>query len=317
MVRYVFILLILMVLAGCTSVVEVGPLGVQSRIYDTLGIESGSDVPMHPMLKGQNFENEGKFICTAMTLLDPFLMKTDEERRVLKEMRPHVLKIYEQIATDDVVQALPSALPYCMSGKKAGGLHTFLFAPEDNARKPAPVIVFLHGGIGNYKFYLYNLLKHARRTGTIIACPTLSGGQWREAQGRAIVGALVEKIKQEYYVDADRLFLAGISDGAQGVWHLGGEKEFHFTGLISIAGNPRVDFELNYQDHPPTLSFMGTSDQYYSVEMGREIVKSLKDKKQNITYVEFENEDHFFMLRRSADVFKKIFDWIELIAESR
>lgn len=295
--------------------IEVGPVGVQSRIYNVPGVESGSDKPLDPMLKDQVFEKEGLFICTAMTVFGPMLVKTEEECQLLRKMSPHVVKIYEQIARDTEIEELPSALPYCLSGTMAGGLHTFLHVPEDNAEKPAPLVVFLHGGVGNYKFYFYHLVKLARTNGFIVACPTLAGGKWREDRGRAICKTLLDRITAEYRVDRDCIFLAGISDGARGAFSLaaGDERSIgshRLRGLIAVAGTPPVNYPMQSMADLPTLLFLSTVDRYYPITQGRKAVQSLRSLGCDITDVEFENEDHFFLLRRSEEVFPAMFDWI-------
>jgi hypothetical protein len=313
--------LILVVMAGCSTVFDVGPVGAQSRIYETRGVESGVESPLHPMLKGQVFENEGQFICTALTLLGPMLVKTDEEREVLRKMSPRVVSVYEQIALDAEVDGLPSALPYCMSGKVAGGLHCFLHVPEDNAKRPAPLLIFLHGGIGNYKFYFYHLLKQARGAGYIVACPTLAGGRWWSDTGRAIFKTTIDRITAEYRVDGDRIFLAGISDGAKGAWTLAAEAEsllvnHRLGGLVTIAGTPPAGLPDASLGTLPTLFFMGTEEQYFSIDRARKVVESLKARECEITWVEFENEDHFFLLRRAGEVFPRIFEWMGRLTAS-
>jgi len=139
------------------------------------------------------------------------------------------------------------------SGGMSGSVHIELWtAPAKHSTNAAPaaeerwpVLVALHGGgegsgkwtDGGPKFF--NLFrKHFDRL--IFVAPTVLQKRYAEWGGNAdeelYVRDLLRAVKRTWPVDTDRVYLAGVSMGAYGVWHIGGHGADMFAGLVSEAG---------------------------------------------------------------------------------
>ncbi|MFZ4396363.1 MAG: hypothetical protein ACOYOU_12140 [Kiritimatiellia bacterium] len=123
-------------------------------------------------------------------------------------------------------------------------------APPGTADK-WPVLVALHGGgegDGSWQsggptfFSLFR--KHFDRM--IFVAPTVMQKHYAEwgsnTNEEVFVRELLKAVKRTWPVDTDRIFLAGVSMGGYGTWHIGGHEADTFAGLVSNAGGILLGF---------------------------------------------------------------------------
>lgn len=121
--------------------------------------------------------------------------------------------------------------------------------PSTNAPAAAaerwPVLIALHGGgegdghwtAGAPEFF--SLFKrHFDRI--LFVAPTVMEKHYAEWGGNVkeelVVRELFKAVKRTWPVDTDRVFMAGISMGGYGTWHIGGHEADSFAGLVSVVG---------------------------------------------------------------------------------
>jgi len=130
----------------------------------------------------------------------------------------------------------------------AGKVHIRLWrrtAQEADDQAPWPVLLALHGGglnSGSWRdggplfFGLFR--EHFDRL--LFVAPNVLHRRYAEWGGNPLeeeyVGDLLEAVKRTWRVDTDRVYLAGISMGGYGTWHIGGHRADRFAGLVSSAG---------------------------------------------------------------------------------
>jgi hypothetical protein len=128
-------------------------------------------------------------------------------------------------------------------------------APATNAAAAPerwPVLVTLHGGGegdgawtsgGPALFSLFQ--RHFDRL--ILVAPTVMEKRYAEWAGNPkeeiLVHELLKAVKRTWPVDTDRVFLAGISMGGYGTWHIGGHEADTFAGLVSQIGGILIGFK--------------------------------------------------------------------------
>ena len=137
-------------------------------------------------------------------------------------------------------------------GDRSGSVHIELWrkpgtAPATNAAAPErwPVLVALHGGgegdgswgSGGPRFFSL-FQRHFDRL--LFVAPTVMEKHYAEWGGNPyeelFVRELLKAVKRTWPVDTDRIFLAGVSMGGYGTWHIGGHEADTFAGLVSQVG---------------------------------------------------------------------------------
>lgn len=118
-----------------------------------------------------------------------------------------------------------------------------LYLPKKtwSSHKKWPLILYLHGkslrGNDLSKVSRYGLPKRLltdRGFPFIVVCPQLPADQrWTDTRSMA---QLVKDIAQKYPVDPNRIYAAGFSMGASGVWRVAHDHPGLFAALVSIGG---------------------------------------------------------------------------------
>ena len=139
------------------------------------------------------------------------------------------------------------------TGELSSQVHIELWrkpAPAPATNNPAaperwPVLVALHGGgegdgqwqSGSPEFFS-RFKRHFDRL--ILVAPTVMQKHYAEwgsnPDEELFVREVLKAVKRTWPVDTDRVFLAGVSMGGYGTWHIGGHEADTFAGLVSNAG---------------------------------------------------------------------------------
>lgn len=194
-----------------------------------------------------------------------------------------------------------------------------VYVPADYAtRTDWPVILFLHGagerGSDGLLQTAVGLAPAIRRDPSrfpaIVVFPQVpTDSTWSGAPAEAAIVALRQTMAQ-YRVDADRIYLTGLSMGGRGSWYVAYRHPTLFAALAPICGwmtvNPR--FAATPVIPPdsgapfpalarqlktlPTWIFHGEMDRVVPVSGSREPFAALKDAGGNVRYTEFLGVDH-------------------------
>jgi len=140
-----------------------------------------------------------------------------------------------------------------------------LYVPKAyKAKTKIAVLFYLHHGASarspnagatNVHSALARLKGFAEDYGVLIVAPyTSAGAEWWMPEGKRLVKWTLDKVKERYNIDEDRVALMGPQDGAEGVWTLGQEMPGTWSCLIPMSGNP---YEVTAILRP---LFLGTLD---------------------------------------------------------
>ncbi len=164
-----------------------------------------------------------------------------------------------------------------------------LYVPESaQAGQPLPMIVILHGMGGRGDLTLQNWRKRLNDEFIILA-PSYPMGAWWTLSAEELVLQLIRETKMRVPVDPNRIFLAGLSNGAMGTYMIGAFYPDYFAGIIPIAGaisEPHYLHFLINLTNTPLYSIQGKHDPIFPIRFSHRINKILTDMKYPLTYRE-------------------------------
>jgi pimeloyl-ACP methyl ester carboxylesterase len=141
-------------------------------------------------------------------------------------------------------------------------------------------------------------------------------GNWRQTGGvESALRALNEAIRIAN-IDADQVYLAGLSNGGLGVSLLADGWPERFKGLIFISPVmaedilDRSSFQDAWRDRP-VLVIAGEEDRNIPLGYVNEQVLKLREGGVDVTLIPYAGEDHFLFFTRRGEVSDRIIEWLE------
>jgi len=194
-----------------------------------------------------------------------------------------------------------------------------------NRNRAYPLIVYLHGGIGteisNKGERAWDMLGGLRDSiDVILASP--SGNRfapWWTPRGTARIVHAVRYVETMYDIDTDKIFLAGVSDGATGCYAvastMGGDGPF--AGFFAISGyggmlpSLGVPLSIDNLKARPIYNIQGGKDQLYPIEAVNSFINYLRGEGVQITGKVYPDEGHGFDYREReySELVKRIREW--------
>lgn len=168
--------------------------------------------------------------------------------------------------------------------------------------KPAPLVVAFHGmGIDSKDLMpLYTKLNDtAEKHQFILAYPEALGRSWGLAPDKikndlAFFDALVAKLTAAYKVDADRIYVVGMSNGGYFAHLVGKERSKTVAAVASHSGPLGLQTLLgvNAERKFPVLIVHGDQDRLLSVDFARENRDKYQREGHEVKYVEVAGLGH-------------------------
>jgi pimeloyl-ACP methyl ester carboxylesterase len=173
---------------------------------------------------------------------------------------------------------------------------------EPSMAQPATVgVIFLHGFAGNYTMPCWLLAQAARPIDAVMVCPSVGWrGDWWTAGGEATLRATLGYLHSR---GVQRIYLAGLSNGAVGTAALARRLQTELAGLVLISG---VDSNAELSGLP-TLIVQGRDDERMPAVLARAFAQRAGTR---ATYVELPG-DHFLLVERADEVRQRITAWFE------
>ncbi len=170
---------------------------------------------------------------------------------------------------------------------KVGGVERkyAVYVPREyDATKPWPLIVFLNGmgecGEDGQKQLAVGLmpaiLAHSAAWPFIVVCPQkpVSKTQWIDHD--ELVMATLAATMNEYRIDADRVYLTGLSQGGAGTWAIGSRHADVFAALVPICGyGTFTDVEAAKLKGMPIWAFHGGKDDVVPPQKSQILIESV------------------------------------------
>jgi predicted esterase len=168
----------------------------------------------------------------------------------------------------------------------------------DAAQIPDVGVIFLHGYTGNFTMPCWVFAQDFRTINAVTVCPSVGWrGDWWTPDGEATVRTTLTYLHER---GVNRIYLAGLSNGAVGASEMAGRIASDLAGLILISGisSDPADSGL------PTLLIQGAHD----TRMPADIMRAYAG--DDATYIELDS-DHFMMLKQADAVYDSINTWLE------
>lgn len=180
-------------------------------------------------------------------------------------------------------------------------LDYLLYLPVDykqDADKKWPLILFLHGSgergsdVKRVKAHGPPMIVDAKADSPakqfIIVSPQCPEGHWWRTDELI---ALLDEVVAKNHVDADRIYLTGLSMGGFGTWSLATDFPDRFAAIAPVCGGAVVERAASLKKLPIWV-FHGAADGVVPVKHSDEMVEALKKLKADVKYTRYPGVDH-------------------------
>lgn len=165
---------------------------------------------------------------------------------------------------------------------------------QDSGRR-WPLVIFLHGQGARGRDLaavkregLAQLADQGRKFPFILVSPQCPADEWWNLPG---VEAFIDEMQRRYRVDADRVYLTGLSMGGFGVWALAQRDPGRYAAIVPIAGSGEPKWAPRLRDLP-TWGAHGANDAAVPVARAQELIDAIKAAGGSPRYTVFAGEPH-------------------------
>lgn len=186
--------------------------------------------------------------------------------------------------------------------------HYGLALPPGQGRVPA--VVFLHGSAGPFHFYPQTLARPLTEAGFALALPSWGWGEWANPAGVARIEAVRAALAAHPRVDPERIYLAGLSNGAVGALHAFTLAPAPWRGCAVISGAPahRLPWE-NLAGRALWLA-SGEGDERMRFSRVERFAQLAEDAGAEVALVPLK-ADHFALMTQRAEIVRGLVKWLE------
>ncbi|MFO0556847.1 MAG: hypothetical protein U0269_02395 [Polyangiales bacterium] len=242
------------------------------------------------------------------------------DRRGASRLREAIRRVYLQHERDPAFVAMGSAMGDALLDRDAGRL--YVVEPRRAADERPPAIIFLHGSGGSWKGYFALFARMAERERWIVVQPSFGFGNWSAPGGLDAIERARRYAVEQLHADADRIVLAGLSNGGLGIERALCDGTPKYRGIIAISSVLTVDRlrcdprDLGWRA-TPALLVHGAIDDRISLEHFTSNASALEQLGFAVTRRTFEHEDHFLIFTQPEAVFDEIARWSRAVFTRR
>ena len=170
------------------------------------------------------------------------------------------------------------------------------YSPSE-AKKGLPLIIQLHGagerGDGSdlslVDVHGFSKVIADREYDCIFIMPQCPRDSFWAARVESIAG-FIERLKSEYDIDEDRIYLTGLSMGGYGTWYTAMAHPHLFAAIAPVCGGGMAWNAKSLT--MPVWAFHGVDDNAVSVTQSDEMVEAIQKKEGDVTYTRMEGVGH-------------------------
>lgn len=186
--------------------------------------------------------------------------------------------------------------PSKFDGQVRVTLNYLLYLPPAYKEKEKwPLILFLHGSgergddINKVKVHgPPRLVEEGKQFPFIVVSPQCPAGKrWEPFELTALLDELTAKLK----VDADRVYLTGLSMGGYGTWALAAHSPNRFAAIVPICGGGDP-FSAKRIAKLPAWVFHGAKDPGVPLERSQQMVDALNQAHGNVKFTIYPEAGH-------------------------
>lgn len=192
-------------------------------------------------------------------------------------------RAYARTEPGATLQPTPAVATY-LGLQSAGAFDTYVVRPPVQRVAPDAAVVFLHGYAGGFYVYCWEMAQAAAAANLVTLCPSIGpAGAWWEPAGADVVEAT---LAYAHGLGMNRIYLAGLSNGAAGASVLSLELRGRLAGVVLVSGT-----RAEKPPEVPVLVVQGTQDQMMPASSAR----AYAGRRANVRYREVSG-GHFIFL---------------------
>ncbi|HSQ19615.1 MAG TPA: prolyl oligopeptidase family serine peptidase, partial [Blastocatellia bacterium] len=192
-----------------------------------------------------------------------------------------------------------------------------LYVPKSYDESSAkPLVVMLHGALGDERYYLSGLFDpavikgEADRHGYVLV--GVNGGS-RFGVNPDDVFEVIKAVTRDYKIDASRIYLTGHSMGGFATWLIASGKPEMFAAIAPVSGGPPTQGDalaglLAKLKGTPVMVVHGAQDGIAPVQLSRTMSAAAEKAGLKVSYLEVPDGDHLSVV---ASKFPAIMDFFE------
>ncbi len=179
------------------------------------------------------------------------------------------------------------------------GYRYLLHLPKGYKSKGArhwPLVVFLHGigerGNNLNKVKLHGLprrIKEGANFPFIVVAPQCPLDSWWDGQS---LSALVDHVVEKHRVDANRIYVTGLSMGGRGTWDCAHEFGYRLAAIAPICPPGRWWFRPGSIETLPIWCFHGGMDDSVPIEESLKTIRRIRAMGGNVRFTVYPDAGH-------------------------
>jgi len=198
---------------------------------------------------------------------------------------------------------------------KCGYSYTLRLPKNFDDNKKYPLVVYLHGSVQESansltgrKWSLNNFYM-SENDEYIIAAPTKLGIDWSPKK----IQDLVQDVKGNIKIDANRIYLTGLSMGGRGTFIVASKLPNLFAAIMPLSPHHRPYSYLplaDKVDHIPTFIHHSTNDATSSFSLAKKMYRKLSETNENIV-LDVKNWNHsgWHLIYRDKEKMEWLLSW--------
>lgn len=172
-----------------------------------------------------------------------------------------------------------------------------LYLPPDyNKQEKWPLLLFLHGAgergtnINQVKMHgPPKLIEEGRDFPFIVVSPQCpEDHEWEPI----VLTSLLDDIESNYHVDADRIYVTGLSMGGFGVFELAAYSPNRFAALMPLCPGGGEPYWVKRYAHVPIWLFQGGKDVEFHVRKSNEMAEAIREANGKFTMTVYPEAGH-------------------------
>ena len=184
----------------------------------------------------------------------------------------------------------------------------------------APLLVLLHGALGDERSYLSDLYDsaaikgEAEKRGYILATPNARGrfSNYR-GPGAEDVSEVIKAVMRDYKIDENRVYLSGHSLGAFGTWLIAADNPRMFAAVAPVSGGSPVHPSelpalLEKLTAVPAMIVHGAKDGIVPPDRSRSMYNAARKAGMKVIYLEVPEADHVGVVAATVSAVMDFFD---------
>ena len=243
--------------------------------------------------------------------LDP-LMSREQGKRFAETFSAVYAELGHSSEFVQIGSAMGEAYADILLGAGSTG-HAYVYHPSARLNKRCPVIVFLHGWLGNMKPYVWSWARLADRCGFVIVCPTFGNGLWKGESADDTLRWLDRVIREDPMCDARQVFVVGLSNGGTGVTRWATVLPETYRGLVMVSPvmeDTDLPEFVSAVGSRPILVVHGGNDNRIPPSYVEASVARMKARGLQVRSICYADEDHILVLSSRERLQSDLLAWM-------